>query len=487
MPSAAITVRTDRGEERLDLEEFEARVARGEIAPQCPVSFPAVTGERWVPAGSLEIFKQRYSPRRLHFSSAFRLSGFPKVTTAFIVINLLWYALIELRPRGDAEDTLLYYGAKAGPLLFDLGQYWRLLTANFIHKEPLHIAVNLFVLFNFAGALENAFRPLDVVLLLFNSALGTTLLSTAVMDPISAGASGVAYGALGGAAVFGLKYKAILPERYRRVLGGAVVPTVLVFLFIGWTSSSVDNWGHLGGLIAGSVTVAFLKPRLLSDPPSPMRSFLTRILPVTLATALLFVIGPLTKGFLPRLTRELDDELGLSVSFPSEWERGAPRFGGRTYFNGLSGYGHAHLSFAGSLLDAPPDLPQMLHDLINKELLDPQEEGRIKVLELGETEATTLAGLPALARKARFAQGDEELAFRAVVVCRGRLCYVLEAVWDQALPGYREVFDRLFAETRLEEPAFLRQARARRLFAPDSEAAKTALAEAQAALHTEGF
>ena len=165
MPSAAITVRTDRGEERLDLEEFEARVARGEIAPQCPVSFPAVTGERWVPAGSLEIFKQRYSPRRLHFSSAFRLGGFPKVTATFIVLNLLWYAVIELRPHGDAEDTLLYYGAKAGPLLFDLGQYWRLLTANFIHKEPLHIAVNLFVLFNFAGALENAFRPLDIVLL----------------------------------------------------------------------------------------------------------------------------------------------------------------------------------------------------------------------------------------------------------------------------------------------------------------------------------
>src|SRR6516162_1319619 len=98
MPSAAITVRTERGEERLDLEEFEARVARGEIAPQCPVLFPAVTGERWVPAGTLEIFRQRYSPRRLHFASAFRLSAFPRMTTAFILVNLAFYLLIELRP-----------------------------------------------------------------------------------------------------------------------------------------------------------------------------------------------------------------------------------------------------------------------------------------------------------------------------------------------------------------------------------------------------
>jgi rhomboid protease GluP len=485
MPSAAITVRTERGEERLDLEEFEARVARGEIAPQCPVSFPAVTDDRWVPAGSLEIFRQRYSPRRLHFASAFRLSGFPRMTTAFILLNLLWYAAIELLPHGDVEDTMLFYGAKAGALLFDLGQYWRLLTANFVHKDPLHIAVNLFVLFNFAGALENAYRPLDMLLLFFNSALGTTLLSTAVVDPISAGASGVAYGALGGAAVFGLKYRAILPERYRAVLGGAVVPTVLVFLFIGWTSSSVDNWGHLGGLIAGSATVAFLKPRLLSDPPSLLRSVLTRLVPVAAGIGLLFIIGPLTRGAVPRLTHELDDELGLSLAFPSEWERGAPRFGGRTYFNGLSGYGHAHLSAAGSLLDSAPGLPDLLDDLVQKELLDPQKEDRLHVDRLEEPVASTLAGQPALSREARFSSGGDSLVFRAITFCRGRLCYVLEMAWDEAMPGYRELFDRLLSEAHLEEPAFLRRARARRLFAPDSTATKEGLDEALAALRGE--
>jgi hypothetical protein len=58
--------------------------------------------------------------------------------------------------------------------------------------------------------------------------------------------------------------------------------------------------------------------------------------------------------------------------------------------------------------------------------------------------------------------------------------------WDEAMPGYRELFDRLLSEARLEEPAFLRQARARRLFAPDSVAAREGLEDALAALRGDG-
>ncbi|MFI5413942.1 MAG: rhomboid family intramembrane serine protease, partial [Candidatus Lutacidiplasmatales archaeon] len=292
MPSAEIRVRTDRGEERLDLDEFEIRVRRGEIAPQCPVLFPVVTGEAWVPAGSLEFFRQVYSPRRLHFSRAFSLGGFPRVTAGFIALCIAWYLAMGLWPRASPDDTLLAYGAKAGPLMLDLGQYWRLITANLVHKDVVHIAVNLFVLFNFGGALENAFRPLDTLMVFVASALGTTLASFAFGDPISAGASGVAYGALGGAVVFGIKYRDLLPLRYRRLLGGAVVPTVLVFLFIGWTSNGVDNWGHLGGLLSGGLVVSQLRPRLLSDAPSRAALLWGRVLPLAAVGLVLALLGP---------------------------------------------------------------------------------------------------------------------------------------------------------------------------------------------------
>lgn len=482
--AAAITVHTDRGEERLDLEEFEARVGRGEIAPQCPVRFSPVTGEAFVPAGQLELFRQSYSPRKLHFSRSFRFGGLPRVTLIFTALNVTWYAAMQLWPRGTSDDTLVAYGAKAGPLLLDLGQFWRLLTANFVHRDLLHIGMNLFVLFNFAGALENAFRPLDMVLILLASALGTTVLSALVTDPISAGASGVAYGALGAAVVFGLKYRALLPERYRRVLGGAVVPTVLVFLFLGFTSSGVDNWGHLGGLLAGSITTLVLKPRLLSDPSTPRRLLLTRGLPLLGTLGALFLAGPLTRGVLPVLETKVDDELGLSLPVPVEWDVGVSQLGGHTYYNGLSGYGEARLTVGGYLSDDLPEVRGVLDELVQKELWEPETNERLQVGPLSPPKPLALAGgaLRGLERTTTFRRAGETFDFRAVVLTRGRLVYLIETVSSQAEPAYHQLLERAVAGLSPREPLFLRQARARRLFLPGSSEVSADLDEALAAL-----
>ena len=486
--AAAITVRTDRGEERLDLEEFEARVARGEIAPQCPANFPPVTGEAWVPAGSLEIFRQRYSPRELHFSRSFRFGGRPKVTLGFTALAIAWYVAMQTWPVGSPDDTLIAYGAKVGPLLLDVGQFWRLLTANFVHRDLLHIGMNLFVFFNYAAALENAFRPLDMLLILLSSALGTTILSSVVTDTISAGASGVAYGAMGAAVVFGLKYRTLLPERYRRVLGGAVVPTVLVFLFLGFTSTEVDNWGHLGGLFAGSVATWFLKPRLLSDRPTARQLWLTRALPMGTVLALLFLAGPLTRRWLPVLVPRVDDQVGLAVPIPAEWEAGASQMGSRTYFNGLSGYGEARISVGGYLSDKPrapgepgsSELQVALDELIQKEIWEPETNQELHVNWLAPAQSVTLGSgaLQGLRREGVFRRAGVEFDFLALVLHRGRLVYLLDAMSCRAQPTYRRLLERMTDAARPTEPKFLAQARALRLFLPTSEDAKEGLRDA---------
>ena len=477
--AAAITVRTDRGEERLELEEFEARVARGEIAPQCPTRFEPVTGHRFVAASTLEIFRLKYSPRELHFSSNFRFGGVPTVTVLFTALNVVWYVAMQLRPIGTPDDTLVAYGAKAGPLLLDLGQFWRLLTANFVHRDLLHIGMNLFVLFNFAGALENAFRKLDMVLILLFSALGTTVLSALVTNPISAGASGVAYGALGGAVVFGLKYRSLLPERYRQVLGGAVVPTVLVFLFLGFTSNGVDNWGHLGGLLGGAATTALLKPRLLSDPPRRRAIVLKRLLPILAIFAFLFALGPLTRWWLPLLVPREDTNLGLVVSVPAEWESAAGPLEGRSYFNGLTGYGAARLSIGGSLSDVAIEPASALDELLKKELWQPETDGRLHVVQVTPAKPlATKAGLRGLERDALFRRDGTTFELRSLAVSRGQILYVVEAYFDVGQARYHQIFDRMLGGIDFSEPDFLTQARARRFFAPSSEEAKRRLTDA---------
>ncbi len=479
---AAIVVRTDRGEERLDLEEFEARVVRGEVAPQSPVLFAPVTGERWVAAGSLEIFRQLYSPRRLHFTRAFTLGRLPRVTAAFVLLNVLWFLAMRLFPSAVPDDTLLRFGAKASPLILDLGQFWRLWTANLVHESFLHIAVNLFVIFNFAGALEAAFRPWDVTLVLAASALGTTLGSFAITNPASAGASGVAYGCLGGAVVFGLRYRTILPARYRAVLGGAVIPTVLVFLFIGWTSSGVDNWGHLGGLAAGSLTVLAMKPRMLSDAPAPGRLWATRIGPLALLLAAPLAFGPASRGLLPVLVPRVDRDLGLSLSVPAEWRRGAGRLGPLTFMNGLPSYGHAQVAAGGFLAEGKPDLAAVERRYVQAELLGPEAEGRIAVVAVGPSRPARVAGLAGRSIEGTFHRGGLAFGVEAFFLARGRLAYEIELVWPQEPPGYRRIEEEIVRRVATREPAFLSRARARALFAPDSAKARAALATAETAV-----
>ena len=65
------------------------------------------------------------------------------------------------------------------------------------------------------------------------------------------------------------------------------------------------------------------------------------------------------------------------------------------------------------------------------ELLYPLKEDRLHVDRLDEPVASSLAGLPALSREARFSAQGDTLVFRAIAVCRGRLCYVLEMAWDE--------------------------------------------------------
>ena len=61
--SQPLTLRTESGDEHVDLAEFEARVRRGEVSPQCLVRVPAVTGESFVPACELKLYQSLHEPR----------------------------------------------------------------------------------------------------------------------------------------------------------------------------------------------------------------------------------------------------------------------------------------------------------------------------------------------------------------------------------------------------------------------------------------
>jgi hypothetical protein len=118
--SQPLTLRTETGDEHLDLLEFEARIRKGEVSPQSLVRLPAVTGEKFVAAAELELFRALHEPKRAHFARAFSLTRFPFITSGIILLHLSVF-LYTARNGPLDLDEMVRFGAKAGPLILDLG------------------------------------------------------------------------------------------------------------------------------------------------------------------------------------------------------------------------------------------------------------------------------------------------------------------------------------------------------------------------------
>lgn len=462
--SQPVTLRTEVGDEQVDLAEFEARARKGEISPQCLVRLPAVTGERFVPACELELFRGLQEPKVAYFGRTFGLVRFPWITTGLLIANLTVYALCVRNGPLDI-DAMVSFGGKVGPLIIDLGELWRLFTASFLHRDALHVGLNLFVLFNVGGALENTYRALDYVWLLVFSGLATWTVSLLLTDAVSVGASGMVFGCLGGVVVFGLRYRSLLPARYRRVMGETAIPTVIALLSIGLTSRGVDNWAHLGGLCAGMLCAAFMSPRLLADPPRSRWSASLRALPTLAALLLVFFGQALWGDALPLLRMEHDDEYGLSVPLPRDWRRGANRLGQLAYYNGLPGLGRATFAAEAVQTSDPSEAAQRFVD----ETLKPSALGpEVLKVSLTPPAPSRVGARDAILVQASFEEPFGTTLLSAYFVPRGEQVYQLVFSYPAAYPRYAHVQQKMLSGIRFEEPRALRQARARALLFPNA-------------------
>ena len=129
------------------------------------------------------------------------------------------------------------------------GQYWRLLTANFLHGGVVHIVMNLLGLYGLAAGAEKAHGHFAVALVFITSGYFSFMISTIFTpDIIAVGASGSIFGLLGSL------YGHIL-QNWNQLEGpccqlvGLVVQTV-ISLVIG-LAPQIDNFCHVGGFYFG--------------------------------------------------------------------------------------------------------------------------------------------------------------------------------------------------------------------------------------------
>ncbi|WP_326491706.1 rhomboid family intramembrane serine protease [Myxococcus stipitatus] len=363
--------------------------------------------------------------------------------------------------RGAVDaDALVRWGAKAGPLILEVGQGWRLLTANLLHRDGLHLALNLLVLAAAGVVLERTCRRWDYVALLCVSGLATMSGSLAWSGAVSVGASGLVYGCIGALLVLGRRHRLERASRLRGFSGESALPTVLVFLWMGWTSVGVDNAGHLGGLVAGLLMGLFLEPRGAASQAHSLAGRPLVSVGVALGVAALVVVE--RSGW--RVER--DDGFGVSVAMPQGWRGELDGQGRRTFSNGLVGLGRATFSAeAIETGEAGDGLSQARHFVEESLPLGaPGPEGRA-VSVLGPS-TTRVGGRVAQRLRAELASPEGPRHLLALFVPRGEWVYRLVFTWPAEWPEYQDIVSRMVAELRFDEPSVLREARGRALLTP---------------------
>ena len=174
----------------------------------------------------------------------------PIVTYVLIGFTVLFYLAQVVLERLTGGDVLFLYLGKINPFIMG-GQFWRLFTPALLHASPMHLLANMYALFMLGRSYETINGHLRFFLLCLVSAFGGNVLSFVLGEYPSLGASTLTFGLLAAQAMFIFQNRDFFPNRGRGNLMN-ILMILLINLAIGVSAGSrIDNWGHLGGLIAG--------------------------------------------------------------------------------------------------------------------------------------------------------------------------------------------------------------------------------------------
>jgi membrane associated rhomboid family serine protease len=197
-----------------------------------------------------------------------RVSGdTSRVSIVLVALNVVVFVVGLLVGERSLQEA---YGNIPGPVLIldgvggvVTGEYYRLLTAAFLHAGVFHLAMNMFALATLGPTLESALGRSRFLALYLLSALGGSTLSflLSAQGQLGVGASGAIFG------LFGAYYVVV------RKLGGEtrqIVTLLGINLVITFAVPIIDWRAHLGGLVTGALVAV----ALAYVPKGPRRTLL---------------------------------------------------------------------------------------------------------------------------------------------------------------------------------------------------------------------
>lgn len=194
----------------------------------------------------------------------------PPLVAVLIVANLAMFGW-ELAAGALADREAII---EAGALVRDrvlAGEWWRVVSAMFLHGGPDHVLGNVVVLYIVGMACEHAFGGARTALIYFTSGVLGAATSLAAGPGPSVGASGAIFGLIAAVVVVLYRHQRRFFIRDKRI-GFVLAVWAGWQILTGFASPFVDNFAHLGGLAGGGLTALVLAPRLLAVPSTGPRT-----------------------------------------------------------------------------------------------------------------------------------------------------------------------------------------------------------------------
>lgn len=187
-----------------------------------------------------------------------------RITPLLLAANVLVFGAMLLSGSGlwhSQNGIQLAWGANFGPATQD-GQWWRLGSAMFLHFGLLHLALNMWALWDGGQWVERMYGHFRFAAIYFVAGLAGNLLSLVVHQghAVSGGASGAIFGLYGALLSYVWLERSRIQRGEFRWLFWAAVGFSVVSIVFGLMVPGIDNAAHIGGLIGGLLMGVLIKP-----------------------------------------------------------------------------------------------------------------------------------------------------------------------------------------------------------------------------------
>ena len=183
-----------------------------------------------------------------------KITPYAFVTPALVLINVgVFAAMIAagVDLMSPSIEHLLSWGANYAPMTTG-GEWWRLLTSNYVHIGIIHIAFNMWVLWDAGRLVERLLGNVGFIIMYVLSGVFGSFTSV-LWNPmvVSAGASGAVFGVYGCLIGFLLMSRGSIPNKVLKGISSSALAFIAYNVFYAIGEEGIDMAAHIGGLAAG--------------------------------------------------------------------------------------------------------------------------------------------------------------------------------------------------------------------------------------------